>query len=555
MKAGLKAVLPAAVAIAIVAPNAQEPATPQVGTRLEVAVGAADRLNELRSWDNRVNEMVRANELALRTTRTDTVLEGRTHERYDQYVGGVRVFGGGVSRQIDQGITQSVFGTLHADVTVSLNPAVSVEEARRLFAALSDSTETSPTRVPELVVLPRDESGYVLAWRQHLWRDGGWWHTFLDAGTGVTALEYNDLQTQSAVGVGTGVMGDRKKISVRSLGGQYVTDDDLRPPILITYDMRGNRFRTDLYLEGLYRPTTSDLATDSDNTWTDGANVDAHVHLGWTYDYYFKRFGRRGLDDRDAPIYAVTHPVRRSDLESLPSSAISGYMLNAFWCGGCGPSGSGAMVFGEGLPPGYVLASTGQYVDYFAGALDIVAHELTHALTSFSSGLIYRNESGALNESFSDVLGTSVEFFYSGQGVHGQPADYLLGEDIVRPGGSRSLANPSAFDDPDHYSRRYRGSNDNGGVHTNSGIPNHAFYLAIEGGTNRTSGLTVQGVGPANREQIEKVFYRAFVHMLPSNATFRVARAATIQSARDLYGVGSPAERAVTEAWTAVGVN
>ena len=79
--------------------------------------------------------------------------------------------------------------------------------------------------------------------------------------------------------------------------------------------------------------------------------------------------------------------------------------------------------------------------------------------------------------------------------------------------------------------------------------------LAIEGGVNRTSGLAVAGVGAGRREQIEKVFYRAFTQMLPSNATFAVARAATIQAARDLYGTGSDAVRAVTEAWTAVGVN
>jgi thermolysin len=117
------------------------------------------------------------------------------------------------------------------------------------------------------------------------------------------------------------------------------------------------------------------------------------------------------------------------------------------------------------------------------------------------------------------------------------------------------MADPRLFGDPDHYSRRYLGAEDGGGVHTNSAIANHAFYLAIEGGTNRTSGRSVQGVGAANREQIEKVFFRAFVQLLPSNATFRTARAATIQAARDLYGAGSPAEQAVTQAWTAVGVN
>jgi Zn-dependent metalloprotease len=110
------------------------------------------------------------------------------------------------------------------------------------------------------------------------------------------------------------------------------------------------------------------------------------------------------------------------------------------------------------------------------------------------------------------------------------------------------------FGHPDHYSLRYTGTADNGGVHTNSGISNHAFYLAIEGGTNRTSGLSVQGVGSANREQIERVFYRAFTQMLPASATFSIARAATIQAARDLYGDNGNVERAVTQAWAAVGV-
>jgi thermolysin len=217
------------------------------------------------------------------------------------------------------------------------------------------------------------------------------------------------------------------------------------------------------------------------------------------------------------------------------------------------------MVFGEGLP--LDVTPGGQLYDYFSGALDITAHELAHGVTDNSSRLIYRNESGALNESFSDIIAVSVEFFFQQPGSGLRQADYLLGEDILRPvragapRGSRSLEDPAQFGDPDHYANRYRGTQDDGGVHINSGISNHAFYLAIEGGVNRTSGLRVEGVGAANREQIEKAFFRAFVHMLPSNATFALARQATIQSARDLYGAGSTAERAVTEAWTAVGVN
>jgi hypothetical protein len=178
--------------------------------------------------------------------------------------------------------------------------------------------------------------------------------------------------------------------------------------------------------------------------------------------------------------------------------------------------------------------------------------------------LIYHNESGALNEAFSDMMGKSAEFFYHPLGTGVGQADYVIGKDVaraLRPGvlnGDRSMANPRLFGDPDHYSAYIRlpdtSAGDWGGVHSNSGIPNHAFYLAIEGGTNRTSGLSVQGVGGANREQIEKVFYRAFTTLLPASATFSTARIATIQAARDLYGTGSAAERGVTQAWDAVGV-
>jgi Zn-dependent metalloprotease len=115
--------------------------------------------------------------------------------------------------------------------------------------------------------------------------------------------------------------------------------------------------------------------------------------------------------------------------------------------------------------------------------------------------------------------------------------------------------NPIAFGDPDHYSIRFTGTGDNGGVHINSAIPNHAFFLAIAGGTNRVSGLPIAGVGLSNMEQIEKVFYRAFTLLMPANSTFATARAATIQAARDLYGPTGPVVNAVTQAWTAVGVN
>lgn len=530
--------------------NAQTTPIDKLPAATHVLAGAAQR-RELREWDRRVDALVRSGELARRTVRTDTTLaDGRLHARYDQYFNGVRVVGGEIVRQERNGLTESIFGTLHGAINISTEPTIGEDAAIKAFGEMTDR-RLRPEFRPELVVVAKDEGGYALAWRAHIWTAGGWMHTFLDARDGRVVLQYNDLQTQAAVGTGTGVLGDRKKISTRAISGRFLADDELRPPMLVTYDMQGDLTRTLSLLDGL-PPSTSDIASDTDNEWTDAANVDAHVYLGWTYDFLFKRFGRKGLDDRNAPLRAITHPVRRIDVFTTSDSVFGTFYLNAFWCGECGPDGQGMMMFGEGLPGGILLG--GQYYDYFAGALDIVAHELAHGLTEYSSALIYRNESGALNEAFSDIIGTSVEFFFHSPGTGALQPDYLIGEDIARPGGARSMADPGVFNDPDHYSRRYIGPEDNGGVHWNSGIANHAFYLAIEGGMNRTSRLSVQGVGAANREQIEKVFYRAFVHMLPSNATFSIARAATIQSARDLYGANSAAERAVTQAWTAVGV-
>ena len=184
-----------------------------------------------------------------------------------------------------------------------------------------------------------------------------------------------------------------------------------------------------------------------------------------------------------------------------------------------------------------------------------MSHELAHAITDNTSGLIYQNESGALNEAFSDIIGVSVEFFMAETDRHrDETADYVLGEDVIKPNGVRSLADPLSLNNPDHYSVRYQGNADYGGVHINSTIASHAFYLAIEGGTNRTSGVSVTGVGSHNRSQIEQVFYRAFTMLMPADATFSVARETTLQSARDMFGGGHAVERTIGEAWTAVGI-
>ncbi len=456
------------------------------------------------------------------------------------------MFGADVVRQTAAGQTVSVLGTLYENIDLDPTPALSRDAAVARVARLTGVT-LGPSRQPELTVLPKPDGGYALTWRARVFARGDLRVYFLDARTGDVVFDYSDLEAQAAVGQGHGVLGDQKKISTTAQAGTFVASDALRPPSIRTFDMHGNLRRTMDVLNGVVGPGDGDLASDSDNDWSDGANVDAHVYSGWVYDYYYKRFGRRGLDNRDLHMLNLVHPVHRNGLLVASNDVVETFFLNAFY------DGYGTMVYGEGLPPGYVLAS-GQTVDYFSGALDIVAHELTHGVTDYSSRLVYLNESGALNEAFSDIMGTSVEFYYQPPGNGLEMADYLIGEDIVRPGGIRSMSNPGAFGDPDHYSKRYTGADDGGGVHINSGIANQAFYLAIEGGTNRTSGLHVTGVGAANREQIENVFYRAFTMLLPSSATFSVARAACEQAARDLYGSTSTAYRAITQAWTAVGV-
>jgi thermolysin len=540
----------ALIALSGIALSAQyQPARPAVPAIISATTVEPD---SLRTWDSSINRMVRDGGLVLRKAREDTVLPGRRHERYDEFIGGVRVFGADIARQVSGGITESIFGQLYAADGFDTRPVIGEDDARAIFGRMSSSGTLPATRQVELVVLPRDDGSLVLAYRTHVWNAHGWMHTFIDARTGEVAFEYNDLQTQAAVGSGTGVLGDRKKVSARQFSGRFIADDMLRPPTLTTFDADGNYQLAQRWAEGIGTPQLSDSASDSDNVWTDSASVDAHVHLGWTYDFYVSRFGRRGLDDADTPIRGITHPIDRTAAYEAPLSLYE-YFINASWWSGGGPDGKGIMLFGEGIPDD--LRYGNWSVDYLSGALDVVAHELTHGLTDYSSQLIYERESGALNESFSDILGTSAEFFFQPSGSGLGQADYLVGEDVFRPGGIRSMANPQLHDQPDHYSRRFLGGEDSGGVHINSGISNNAFYLAIEGGVNRTSGIRVEGVGAANREQIEKAFYRAFVFMLPASARFTTARAATIQAATDLYGASSAAVRAITQAWTAVGVN
>jgi Zn-dependent metalloprotease len=545
---------------------AQQPAAGGGGSYSRVFAAAG---RELRTWDTQVAAMERDRELKLRTVQPDTMIGGRRHERLDQFYRGVPVFGGEVVRETDGQVTLSVTASVYAGIDVDTTPSVSTDEALTAFRRETGATaDTAPA--PELMILPRNDGTYALVYRMTAFLGNKMQVVFVNAKTGAVELRYNNLKAQQSTAllgngvlVGSGVVSsDQKKVVCASQGGTYLAWDMIRPTTIKTYDLKGNLSRVKDLFDGKVPLLPSDMASNTASTWTDSVVVDAHTYIGWTYDYYYTRHAWQGLNGNNGrSVYVVVHPVNRSDFTKYSADDQGTYYMNAFYCGSCGYSREDMMMIGEGLPAGYISTDLGgQKVDYQAAALDILAHEYSHGVTDYTSALIYRNESGALNEAFSDIMSAGVEFFQQPAGAGLLQADYLEGEDAWRPAkagalsGLRSFVDPGAYGDPDHYTKRYTGTDDEGGVHTNSLIASHAFYLAVEGGKNRTSGITVTGAGAANRDKVERAFFRGFT-TLTANANFSLARAKTIQAARDLYGSGSAIETAITQAWTAVGVN
>ncbi|MEE2636962.1 MAG: M4 family metallopeptidase, partial [Acidobacteriota bacterium] len=400
-----------------------------------LAEGTGSTISQLRQADTLVTRLVREGRLRLLAQQADPLVTGRSHARFQQHHDGVPVFGADITRQSANGVTISLFGTLHLAVELETTPGLSVDDAAAIMARVAGHPLGGTTTRPVLTVLPSrtTEGDYRLVYEGRVFTGTRLMAYFIDATTGDLVWAFDDLKTQQPnlpceqcmIGDGVGVRSDRKKMSVTTVGGAFQAYDQLRPARIFTFDMRGDSQRTLNVLSGQAPLFDADLATDADNRWLDGASVDAHVGMGWTYDYLFRRFGRQGLNNGDVRMIGLVHPLDRAELFSGSPELIGLFLLNAFYCGLCGPDGVGLVVFGEGLPPNVLLG--GQQVDFFSGALDIVAHELAHGLTDFTSSLIIVDESGALNEAFSDIIGVGVEYyaeplFQNGSGT----ADYLI---------------------------------------------------------------------------------------------------------------------------------
>ncbi|HEV2763120.1 MAG TPA: M4 family metallopeptidase, partial [Pyrinomonadaceae bacterium] len=429
---------------------------------------------------------------------------GLTHVRQEQVHQGVPVFGSQIITHMDaNGVGQTTGRVNEAargvDTTPGLNAAAAIKAAR---AALAYGGELSEQPKAKLVILPNVDGsdGATLTYQVELYvedptRKPERHQYFIDAHTGRVVWHYDSIPDATGYSLYSGTV----DIPTRYSNGAFR-----------------------MYADGFGACTTRNNSSgsvyqDSDNVWGNGseyfgqtAAVDAHFNLKSTWSYFRDVLGRYGLDGQARAAHAYVHYGTN--------------VANAFY-------DDGKLKFGDGDAYSTPWVST-----------DIVAHEFTHGVTEYAAGLIYSNESGAANESFSDIFGTATEFYV------GINPDYVIAEDAV-PGGIRYMVDPAI----DHYSERvYIGSSyDNGGVHFNSGIQNKAFYLLAEGGTHPQTGVTVTGIG---RRAAEFVFYRALdVYVTPSSQFINV-RNATVSAAGDLYGVGSAQYIQTQRAWEAVGV-
>lgn len=262
------------------------------------------------------------------------------------------------------------------------------------------------------------------------------------------------------------------------------------------------------------RPPSGDVAVD-----------EAYDGFGHTFDFFWDVFGRDSIDDEGMHLEGVVHYSKRYD--------------NAFWDGR-------RMVFGDG---------DGELFNRFTASLDVIAHELAHGVTEDESGLIYMGEAGALNESMSDVYGACVKQYVLKQKA--EDADWLIGAELftdrVEGLALRSMKAPgTAFEDPvlgkdpqpAHMRDFVETAADNGGVHINSGIPNHAFYI------------TATTLGGNAWERAGRIWYEATKFgRLRNSAKFTVFAAATMQTAARLYGPQSREAGAVKKGWDGVGIS
>ena len=342
---------------------------------------------------------------------------------------------------------------------------------------------------------------------------------FIDARSGEVLWQYDNLQT----GTGNSMYVGTVPLTTTLSGGTYQLKDG----------SRGNQNTTNL---NGGTGSIGTLFTDADDVWGTGspsnaqtAAVDAQYGTALTWDYYKNVHGRSGIRNDGVGAYNRVH--------------YSSAYVNAFWDDTCF-----CMTYGDGTGNTKPLTS-----------IDVAGHEMTHGVTSATAGLAYRRESGGLNESTSDVMGTMVEYTAN---TSGDPGDYLIGERFAIGSGGplRYMDKPSKDGASADCWNRNVGTLD---VHYSSGVGNHLFYLLSEGSGAKTingvsynsptcNGSTVTGIG---HDAAAAIWYRALTTYWTSSTNYAGARTGMLSAAKDLYGAGSTQYNATAAAWSAVGVN
>lgn len=426
------------------------------------------------------------------TTRVQADEHGTTVRMWQTYQG-VEVFDGEMVVNLDRDNTiRSVSGRYQPEITLSTTPNISADQA--IQTALSDlgvDAARLPPAETRLIVVNTSSFRHRKVPGED--RNVLCWHVilgnfvyFVDAHSGEIVFKYSNIKTA------------RNRET-------YYSNDCFQLPGTLWINEAGE----------VPGQPVDDVARA------------AHINAGKVYDYFKSKFGLDSFDGRGATLKSTVHC-------GVPDQNWTCSQNNAGWNGL-------QMIYGDG---------DGVTFGPLSKALDVVGHEITHAVIDYAitysdgrpRGLDYWGESGALNESYADIFGTLIE-----------DKDWLIGEDIWTPGvpgdALRNMADPPRCGQPDHYSDFDPNGNPSYVVHHNSGIMNKAAYLLVEGGTHR--GVTVQGIG---KEAAAAIYYRALTRYLVHNSDFFACRNALLQACLDLYPGDMIKHQAIQKAMAAVGV-
>lgn len=471
-------------------------------------------------FDNWLKQLLKTgNETRFELYATESDKYGMTHYRYRQLYNNVQVEGGVYYVHTRNGKVISANGEYYGGIRVSnmllLGNAQALDAAVRITGASKYKWETGELKREEVIkeaalrVCKSDAGQWCLAWKVDVFAhepiSRNW--VFVNAQTG--ALVTKQLRMYHIDVNGVAVTGHN--------GAQTIVTDSISPTSYRLKETgRGGGIHT-------YAPGPVDIF-DTDNFWQANAALDefatdAHWGTEMTYDFFNQRYGRVGQNNAGMQALSQVH---------------DGLYVNAFWNGT-------NMAYGDG-----------DGVDYFPlTSLEIVGHEYTHGVTEFSAALVYAGESGALNESFSDVFGAAIRFTYSPS-----VASWLIGDQIVRPNSSgtpfRNMANPNQFQCADTYGGLWFNNGDI--VHFDSGIQNYWFYLLCQGGTGTNDLSNAFNVTAIGMSDAMDITYRNLTVYLTPNSTFLDARVGAEQAAEDLFGACSPQVIQTANAWYAVGV-